>query len=97
MNLKVSRTLLHEDQITIELKKLDGWSRAGNGIRKIHEFEDFVQAIKFVNSVALIAEKSDHHPDIDIRWNKVVLTLSTHSAGGLTLLDFTVAKAIEQI
>ena len=97
MNLKVSRTLLHEDQIAIELKKLDGWSRAGNEMQSTRQFQDFPQAIKFVNSVALIAEQFDHHPDIDIRWNKVVLTLSTHSAGGLTPLDFTVAKAIEQI
>ena len=93
----MSRTLLHEDQITIELRKLDGWSRAGNEIRRIWEFEGFVRAIEFVNSVAVIAEKFNRHTDIDIRWNRVVLTLSTHSAGGLTPLDFTVAKAIEEI
>ena len=51
----------------------------------------------FVNSVAVIAENFNHHPDIDIRWNKVVLTLTTHSAGGITPLDFTLAKAIEEI
>ena len=97
MNRKVSRTLLREDQIAIELKKLDGWSHVENEVRRTREFADFPQAIKFVNSVAAIAEQFDHHPDIDIRWNKVVQTLSTHSAGGLTLLDFTVAKATEQI
>ena len=97
MNINANRTLLQEDQITIQLKKLDGWSRRGDEIRKTWVFEDFVKAITFVNSVATIAEKINHHPDIDIRWNRVVLTLSTHSAGGLTPLDFTVAKAIEEI
>ena len=93
----MNRTLLDEDQITIELKKLDGWSRSGTEVRKTWEFEDFVRAIEFVDSVARVAEKFNHHPDIDIRWNKVHLTLSTHSAGGLTILDFTVAKEIEKI
>ncbi len=93
----MSQTLLLDDQIAIELKKLDGWSRVGNEIRKTWEFEDFVRAMRFVNSVAVIAEKFNHHPDIDIRWNKVDLKLSTHSAGGLTRLDFTLAEAIEEI
>jgi len=93
----VNRRLLLEDQITIELKKLDGWSLGGNEIRKTWEFEDFMRAMEFVNSVAVIAEKFNHHPDIDIRWNRVRLTLSTHSAGGLTLLDFTLARAIDEL
>ncbi|MEX1274368.1 MAG: 4a-hydroxytetrahydrobiopterin dehydratase, partial [Bacteroidota bacterium] len=59
------------------------------------ELKDFVHAMGFVNSVALLAEGMDHHPDIDIRWNKVTLTLSTHSAGGLTENDFKLAKAID--
>jgi 4a-hydroxytetrahydrobiopterin dehydratase len=97
MKSNVNRTLLNEDQVAIELKKLDGWSLAGNEIRKTREFKDFVLAMKFVNSVAVIAEKFNHHPDIDIRWNKIHLTLSTHSSGGLTLLDFTVGKAIDEL
>lgn len=59
--------------------------------------KDFVHAMGFVNSVALLAEKANHHPDIDIRWNKVMLTLSTHSEGGLTAKDFALAKEIEQL
>jgi 4a-hydroxytetrahydrobiopterin dehydratase len=97
MNLHVNRRLLLEDQITIELKKLDGWSLGGDEIRKTYEFKDFIRAMKFVNAVAVIAEKFNHHPDIDIRWNKVHLSLATHSAGGLTLLDFTLAKAIDEL
>jgi 4a-hydroxytetrahydrobiopterin dehydratase len=97
MNDSVNRTLLREDQLAIELKTLDGWSRVGNEIRKMWEFEGFVQAIEFANSVAVVAEKFNHHPDIDIRWNRVILSLSTHSAGGLTSLDFTVARAIDSM
>jgi 4a-hydroxytetrahydrobiopterin dehydratase len=97
MTAKVSRTLLPKDQIAIELKKLDGWSLVKKEIRKTWEFKDFVHALKFVNAVAAIAEQFNHHPDIDIRWNKVSLTLSTHSAGGLTSLDFMLAKALEEI
>ena len=93
----MSRTLLKEDQIAIELKKLDGWSLRKNEILKTFQFKDFVRAIKFVNSVSVIAEEFNHHPDIGIRWNKVHLMLSTHSAGGLTLLDFAVAKAIDDL
>jgi 4a-hydroxytetrahydrobiopterin dehydratase len=93
----VNRTLLSNDQIAIELKKLDGWSHEGNELRKTCVFHDFVAAVAFVNSVAVIAEKLNHHPDINIRWNRVSLMLSTHSEGGLTRLDFTLAKAIEEI
>jgi 4a-hydroxytetrahydrobiopterin dehydratase len=91
------RTLLTKDQIAIELAKLDGWFLAEKEIRKSWELRDFVKAMEFVNAVAVIAEKFNHHPDISIRWNKVDLTLSTHSAGGLTSLDFLVAEAVEKI
>jgi 4a-hydroxytetrahydrobiopterin dehydratase len=97
MSSHVNPTRLQEDQIAIELKKLDGWSRSGNEISKTRVFRDFVQAMEFVNAVARIAERYNHHPDIDIRWNKVHLALSTHSAGGLTSLDFSVADAIEKV
>lgn len=97
MNPGVDRTVLHEDQIAIELKRLDGWSRTGTEIQKTWTFKDFAEALDFVNSVAAIAEKFNHHPDIDIRWNKVALALSTHSAGGLTPLDFNLARAIEKL
>ena len=89
--------LLNEDQILIQFKQLKDWSRDGKEIRRLIEFADFVHAMTFVNSVALLAEKFNHHPDIDIRWNKVHLTLSTHSAGGLTELDFRLAKAIDEL
>ncbi|MCX6133228.1 MAG: 4a-hydroxytetrahydrobiopterin dehydratase [Ignavibacteriales bacterium] len=88
-------TLLSNDQVSDQIKELHGWTLDGKEIRKLVELTDFVHAMGFVNSVALLAEKHNHHPDIDIRWNKVRLTLSTHSAGGLTEYDFKLAKAID--
>ena len=89
--------LLSEPEITKHLGELKDWSRAGNEIRKTFQFRDFARAIGFTNSVALFAEKANHHPDIDIRWNKVTLALSTHSAGGLTEKDFSLAKDINTL
>ena len=86
-----------DDQITKGLQTLNGWSRSGKEIKRTFEMKDFVHAMGFVNSVALLAEKANHHPDIDIRWNKVILTLSTHSAGGLTEKDFALAGAIDTL
>lgn len=90
-------TLLSEAQIQSHLNDLKGWSRIGKEIKKTYKLKDFVHAMGFVNSVAVLAEKADHHPDIDIRWNKVTLVLSTHSAGGLTDNDVNLAKAIDAI
>jgi 4a-hydroxytetrahydrobiopterin dehydratase len=87
--------LLSEEGIQKGLNSLRGWKREGSEIAKQFELKDFVHAMGFVNSVALLAEKANHHPDIDIRWNKVRLVLSTHSAGGLTEKDFNLAKQIE--
>jgi 4a-hydroxytetrahydrobiopterin dehydratase len=89
--------LLSKKQIISELQKLNNWKLVEKEILKTFEHRDFVQAMGFVNSVAILAEKYDHHPDIDIRWNKVTLTLSTHSAGGLTEKDFSLAKEMENI
>jgi 4a-hydroxytetrahydrobiopterin dehydratase len=88
---------LSKEQIVQKLQSLKGWNLVDNGIRKTYEFNDFVQAVGFVNSVAILAEKINHHPDIDIRWNKVTLTLSTHSSNGLTEKDFDLANGIEKL
>jgi 4a-hydroxytetrahydrobiopterin dehydratase len=84
-------------QIKTELASTAKWKKKGNAIQRVFEFEDFAAAMKFVNAVARAAEKADHHPDIDIRWNKVTMTLSTHSAGGLTQQDFNMARKIGQL
>ena len=67
------------------------WQLDGETITRTFVFDDFVEAIGFVNKVAIAAEVADHHPDIDIRWNKVTLALSTHSEGALTAKDTTLA------
>lgn len=88
--------LLDDEEIEQRLDELGDWEREGDEISKVFEFDDFAGSIKFVNAVAKMADRYDHHPDIDIRYAKVRLTLSTHSEGGLTSLDFDLAGDIEQ-
>ncbi|HAV64951.1 MAG TPA: 4a-hydroxytetrahydrobiopterin dehydratase [Verrucomicrobiales bacterium] len=89
--------LLTANEIKSASGRVPEWRRRGKAIHRTFEFKDFVAAMKFVNKIARIAEKAWHHPDIDIRWNKVKLVLSTHSEGGLTEKDFAVAEKIDQI
>jgi 4a-hydroxytetrahydrobiopterin dehydratase len=89
--------LLTEVEITQKLELLEGWNLRGKEIVCRIELADFVQAMGFVQSVAMLAEKQDHHPDIDIRWNTVILTLTTHSEGGLTAKDFKLAAEINRL
>jgi 4a-hydroxytetrahydrobiopterin dehydratase len=84
-------------QIKTELASTAKWKKKGNAIQRVFALKDFAAAMKFVNAVARAAEKSDHHPDIDIRWNKVTLSLSTHSEGGLTKRDFDMARKIDRL
>ncbi len=86
--------LLSETQIRDRLARLPGWERRGNEIRRTWTFADFESSMAFVNKVAAVAQAADHHPDIDIRYSKVTLALSTHDAGGLTARDFDLAEAI---
>lgn len=71
------------------------WSVVGDAITRTLQFDDFIQAMIFVNDIATLAEKAQHHPDILIRYNKVTLTLSTHDAGGITHKDFELAKTVD--
>ncbi len=73
------------------------WEREGEGIRAEFKFKDFNEAMGFVTRVSLAAEKADHHPDIDIRWNKVLLVLSTHSEGGVTKRDLDLGALASQL
>lgn len=86
-----------EQEIAAQLITVKGWERRGNSIVRIVKLKDFVHAMGFVQSAALLAEKADHHPDIDIRWNTVTLVLSTHSEGGLTGKDFSLAALINSL
>ena len=81
--------------IRAALAELPQWKKRGVVITRTFEFKDFPSAIKFVNALARIAEKAQHHPDIDIRWNKVTLALTTHDEGGLTEKDFAMARKLD--
>jgi 4a-hydroxytetrahydrobiopterin dehydratase len=83
--------LLDDAQLSDFLSKSPEWAQEGDSIVRTFEFGDFTEAMGFVTSVALRAEKAFHHPDIEIRWNKVTLRLSTHSEGGLTEKDTELA------
>jgi 4a-hydroxytetrahydrobiopterin dehydratase len=72
-----------------------GWRTVGHALRKEYGFDTFVEAVAFVNRVAGLAEAADHHPDIDIRYNRVVLTLSSHDVGRITDRDHKLAAAID--
>jgi 4a-hydroxytetrahydrobiopterin dehydratase len=87
---------LSPKEIKSALGSTPAWSRKGRNIVRTFQFKDFPAAIKFVDKIARLAEKSWHHPDIDIRWNKVTLTLTTQDQGGLTEKDFNLAQQFDQ-
>ncbi|HEY3931744.1 MAG TPA: 4a-hydroxytetrahydrobiopterin dehydratase [Verrucomicrobiae bacterium] len=88
---------LNAPEIKSALVKIPGWKKKAAVISRKFQFKDFPAAMKFVNAVAKVAEKEQHHPDIDIRWNKVTLALTTHDAGGLTKKDFALAKKFDRL
>jgi 4a-hydroxytetrahydrobiopterin dehydratase len=89
--------LLSEQDIIKNLSTLDGWQQSGIEIEKQYKFKNFIHSIGFINKVAILSEKADHHPDILIQYSKVKITLSTHSEGGITEKDFNLAQQIEEI
>jgi 4a-hydroxytetrahydrobiopterin dehydratase len=90
--------LLSNEDVEARVGAVDGWRREGDRIVRDLEFEDFAAAMVFVNEVAGAAEAVNHHPDILIHgWNKVRLTLSTHSAGGITQADLDMAKTLDGV
>jgi 4a-hydroxytetrahydrobiopterin dehydratase len=89
--------LLTDEQITAALARLPAWRRDGLSIVRTAEFANFPVAIEAVDRIAVIAERADHHPDIDIRWRTVTLRCATHSAGGVTGKDIELADAIDGI
>lgn len=90
-------TLLPPANLRAALARLPGWTRRGAVIRRTYEFPDFAGALRFVNAVGRAAEKAGHHPDIDIRWNRVGLALTTHDAGGLTDHDLRLAARCDRL
>ncbi|GHF46132.1 4a-hydroxytetrahydrobiopterin dehydratase [Amycolatopsis bartoniae] len=89
--------LLTDDEVADALTRLPHWKREGDTLERTAELGSFPQAIQVVNRVAEIAESVDHHPDMDIRWRTVVFRLSTHSAGGLTGKDVSLAAEIDGV
>ena len=88
---------LADDVVTRELAATPGWTRDGTAIQRVWRFADFKAAMIFVNGVAALAEKVNHHPDITIHYNEVSLRLWSHDAGGLTRRDFDLARRIEEV
>ena len=86
---------LSASAVSRRLAALKGWRQVGDAIQKRYTFANFKEAMFFVNTVAGLAEKAGHHPDITVNYNRVTLGLSTHDAGGLTGKDFDLAKRIE--
>jgi 4a-hydroxytetrahydrobiopterin dehydratase len=87
--------LLNDSEIEARLAELPGWQREGEAIVKTFDRGDFVGSVKFVESLVGPAEEMNHHPDLEISWDKVTVTISTHSEGGLTSADFELAAKID--
>ena len=89
--------LLSDDDIGTRLEELDGWEREGDAIRRQFKLDDFVGSVEFVKRLVDPAEEMGHHPDLEISWNRVTVSLSTHSEGGLTDADFELARRIDEL
>ena len=89
--------LLTDEEITVQLGGVPGWERRGDSIVTTATRTDFRDALLYLGAVAYLAEAAGHHPDVAISWNKVTLTLSTHSEGGLTGADFALARQISAL
>ncbi len=87
--------LLGESEVSMRLRPLKGWKHEGKFIVKTFEFKTFMDGIRFIERVAEVAEKEEHHPDISVRYTTVTLSLQTHSEGGVTEWDLALAEAIE--
>lgn len=96
-----SRRALSPTEIVTRLAKLEGWQLAGSGadvaIEKAFAFKDYHQTMAFVNAVAFIAHKQDHHPDLSVRYNRCVVRYSTHDAQGITERDFECASLVDAL
>ena len=84
-------------QISLHLQAVPNWSKRVQTIFRTFSFEGFLKSIDFVNRIARKAQKINHHPDIDIRFDKVTLTLTTHDEGGITEKDFSLARKCDEV
>jgi 4a-hydroxytetrahydrobiopterin dehydratase len=88
---------MNDSEIQLELEKIPAWQRKGRAIERVWELADFIAAIAFVNQVAALAESCNHHPDIEILYNRVRIHSWTHDAGGITVRDFQLAAECNKI
>lgn len=93
----VERQKLSEVEVRARLSEIPGWALAEGQLHKTFRFASFVQAFGFMASVALVAEAMNHHPDWTNVYNRVTIALHTHDVGGISALDFTLAKRIEEL
>ncbi len=89
--------LLSEREIESRLAGLAGWRHGAGSISKSFECGDFVGSVKFLDSLVEPAEAMGHHPDLEVSWDKVTVTISTHSEGGLTAADFELAERVDAL
>lgn len=89
--------MLSDSEVQARLSEHPGWERRGRAIAKTFERGDFVGSVRFVDSIVQPAEEMNHHPDVEISWDKVTVALSTHSEGGVTAADFDLAARIDAI
>ena len=88
---------LSDEEVESRLAGLSGWERAGDAIRKAFKGGDFKDSIDFVNRLTPVAEEMNHHPDLEVSWNTVTVSITTHAEGGLTENDFELASRIDAL
>lgn len=89
--------LLNDEEVQGQLANADGWEREGDSITRTFELADFVGSVAFINRLLDPAEAMGHHPDLSVSWNRVTVSISTHSEGGITANDFELAKRIDAV
>jgi 4a-hydroxytetrahydrobiopterin dehydratase len=88
---------LGDEEIEDRLGELEGWTREGDTIVREFKLDDFQGSVDFINRLTPVAEDMNHHPDLQVSWNKVTVSITTHSEGGLTENDFELAKSIDPL
>jgi len=91
------RELITDEALAASLKTLDGWVAEENQLRRQYKFDNFAEALAFVNRVGELAEQADHHPDISFGWGYANLVLTTHDRGGITDVDIALAQKIDSL
>jgi len=97
LNCRAGAPMLMVSELMLRLRALPGWDYAGNRISKTYRFPDYYETIAFVNAIAYVANRQNHHPDLSVHYDKVVVSFATHDVGGVTLNDCICAARIEEL